>query len=303
MCMKHLIRTFFVLLISVASLSAQELKVDIIVNTPRLQSADPAVFQTLRTAIQEFMNNQKFTEDVFELDERIEVTIQLTIRDEFSVNSFGADMSIQAVRPVYGSNYKSSILMHVDKDVTFTYDQFQPIVFSRNAFVDNLSSILSFYAYYILGLDYDTYAKGGGEKYFQFAQEVINMIPSSVTNGNKGWKPTDGTRNRYWMVENALNPTFRPMREAFYTYHLKGLDEMHRDPEKGRINMLKAMDAIAAIAKINRNSMAIQLFANAKNQEVVEIFKEADMNQKRQVRDLMGLIDPANASRYNAIGL
>ncbi len=301
--MKHVLRTLLFLMITLSSLSAQELKVDIIVNTPRLQSVDPQVFQTLRTAIQEFMNNQPFTEDVFEIDERIEITIQLTIKDEYSLNSFGADMSIQAVRPVYGSNYKSSILMHVDKDVTFTYDQYQPIVFSRNAFVDNLSSILSFYAYYILGLDYDSFSKMGGEPYFQAAQEIINMIPSSVTNGNKGWKPTDGTRNRYWMVENALNPTFKAMREASYTYHRKGLDEMHRDPEKGKVNMLKAIDAIASIAKINRNSMAIQLFANAKNQEVVEIFKEADMSMKRQVKDLMGLIDPANASRYNQIGL
>ncbi len=301
--MKHLFHTLLVILVSISFLPAQELKVDIIVNTPRLQSVDPQVFQTLRTAVKEFMNNQPFTEDVFELEERIEVTIQLTIKDEYSLNSFGADMSIQAVRPVYGSNYKSSILMHVDKDVTFTYDQYQPIVFSRNAFVDNLSSILSFYAYYILGLDYDTYSKAGGEEYFQAAQEVINMIPATVSSGNKGWKPTDGNRNRYWMVENALNPTFRPMREAAYTYHMKGLDEMHRDPAKGKINILKAIDAIAAIAKINRNSMAIQLFANAKNQEIIEIYKEADMSMKRQVRDLMGLIDPANASRYNQIGL
>lgn len=301
--MKYLFLSFCIVLVSLSSLSGQELKVDIIVNTPRLQSVDPQVFQTLKTAIKEFMNNQPFTEDVFELEERIEVTIQLTIKDEYSLNSFGADMSIQAVRPVYGSNYKSSILMHVDKDVTFTYDQYQPIVFSRNAFVDNLSSILSFYAYYILGLDYDTYSKGGGEPYFQAAQEVINMIPTSVTGSNKGWKPTDGNRNRYWMVENALNPTFRAMREASYTYHLKGLDEMHRDPAKGKINLLKGIDAIATIAKINRNSMAIQLFANAKNQEIIEIFKEADMGMKRQVRDLMGLIDPANASRYNQIGL
>ena len=284
-----------------SSVTAQELKVSILVNTPRIQSADPAVFQTLQTAIQEFMNNQRWTDEIYELDERIEVTIQLTIRDEYSVNSFGADMSIQATRPVYGSNFKTSILMHVDKDVTFTYDQFQPIVFSTNAYVDNLSAILSFYAYYILGMDGDTFSKNGGEQYFQTAQEIINMIPASA--GQKGWKASDGTRVRYCMIENALNPTFRPMREAVYTYHMKGLDEMHRDTEKGRINMLKAIDDIAQIAKINRNAMAIQIFANAKNQEIVEVFKMADSPMKRQIQDLMALIDPANASRYQQIGL
>lgn len=289
------------LFLTASAANAQELKVDIVVNTPRIQSVDPAVFQTLKTSIQEFMNNQRWTDEVFELDERIEVTIQLTIRDEFSVNSFGADMSIQATRPVYGSNFKTSIMMHVDKDVTFTYDQYQPIVFSRTAYVDNLSSILSFYAYYILGLDGDTFAKNGGESYFQTAQEIINMIPAN--GGHKGWKPADGQRARYWLVENALNPTFRPMREANYQYHRLGLDEMHRDVEKGRLNMVKALDEIAQIAKIHRNAMSIQIFANAKNQEIIEVFKAADISTKRQVQDIMALIDPANSSRYQQIGL
>lgn len=298
---RALILSLILLLARAGVLHAQELKVEVVMNTPRIQLVDPAVFQTLRTSIIEFMNNQRWSDEVFELDERIEVTIQFTIRDEFSANSFGADMSIQATRPVYGSNFKTSILMHVDKDVTFTYDQFQPIVYSRTAYVDNLSSILSFYAYYILGLDGDTFAKFGGESHFQAAQEVINMIPT--TGGHKGWRPADGQRGRYWLIENALNPTFRPMREAMYLYHIKGLDEMHRDPEKGRINMLKALDEVAQIARIHRNAMSIQILANAKNQEIIEVFKAADIPTKRQVQDLMGLIDPANASRYQQIGL
>jgi len=301
MRLRSLYTLLFVLLAMAGTLSAQEFKASVIVNTPRIQKADPAVFKTLETALAEFLNNQRFTDEEFALDERIEVTIQLTIRDEFTTNSFGADMSIQATRPVYGSTFKTSILQHVDKEVTFTYDQFQPIVFSRNAYVDNLSSILSFYAYYIMGLDGDTFSKLGGEQYFQTAQELINMIPASA--GHKGWKPNDGTRTRYWMIENALNPTFRPMREATYNYHRNGLDEMHRDPEKGKTNMLKALDEIAQIAKINRNAMVIQLFANAKNLEIVEVFKVADSRMKRQVQELMTLIDPANASRYQAIGL
>lgn len=281
--------------------TAQELKVNIIVNTPRIQQVDPAVFQTLRTSIQEFMNNQRWTDEVFEADERIEVTMQLTIRDELSINSFNSELSIQATRPVYGSSFKTSIFMHVDKDVTFTYDQYQPIVFSRNAYIDNLSSILSFYAYVILGADGDTFSKNGGDTYYQTAQEIINMIPANT--GHKGWKPSDGQRGRYWIVENALNPTFRPMREAMYQYHLKGLDEMHRDTDKGKTNMLKSLDEIATIAKIHRNAMAIQLFANAKNQEIIEVFKVADSATKRQLQQLMALIDPANASRYQQIGI
>jgi hypothetical protein len=282
-------------------LHAQELKVDITVNTPRIQLVDPAVFATLKTSIQEFMNNQRWTDEVFDLDERIEVTIQLTINNEFSQNSFGAEMSIQAARPVYGSNFKTSILMHVDKDITFTYDQFQPIVYSRTAYVDNLSSILSFYAYIILGYDADTFAKNGGEPYFLIAQDIVNMIPTQGS--QKGWRPQDGQRARYWILENALNPNFRPMREAAYLYHIKGLDEMHRDANKGKVNIVKALDDIAQIAKIHRNSMAVQLFANAKNTEIVEVFKVADIPMKRQVQDLMGLIDPANSSRYRQIGL
>lgn len=280
---------------------AQELKVTVTVNTPRIQKVDPAVFKTLQSSMQEFMNNQRWTDEVFEQGEQIEVVIQLTIRDELTLNSFDADMSIQATRPVYGSNFKTSIFMHVDKDVNFIYDQFQPIIYSTTTFVDNLSALLAYYSYIILGLDGDTFAKNGGEQYFLQAQEIVNMIPSSA--GGKGWRPSDGQRGRYWIVENALNPNFRAMREAMYTYHLKGLDEMHRDPEKGRINMVKALDDIAQIAKIHRNAMAVQLFGNAKNQEIVDIFQAADSPMKRQVQDLMNIIDPANASRYRQIGL
>jgi hypothetical protein len=293
--------TILLLLLISSAIKAQELKVEILVNYPRIQLVDPQVFQTLQTSIQEFMNNQRWSDEVFENDERIEVTIQLTIRDELSANSFTADMSIQAARPVYGSSFKTSVFMHVDKDVSFTYDQFQPIVYSRTAYIDNLSSILSYYAYIIMGYDADTFSPKGGEPYFQAAQEIVNMVPTTA--GHKGWRQSDGGRARYWILENALNPNFTAMREAAYMYHIKGLDEMHRDPDMGKIGIIKALDEIAQIAKIHRNSMAIQLFANAKNQEIVEIFKVADISQKKQVQEMMNLIDPANSSRYRQIGL
>lgn len=283
------------------TLHAQELEVTVKVNTPTIQMADPRVFQDLQAAIQGFMNNQKWTNETYQPEERIKVTLLLNITQEFSASSFGGDLNIQAVRPVYGSTYETPLISHLDKDVTFTYEQFQPLEFSENNFNDNISSILSFYAYVIIGLDYDSFSPFGGEPYFQIAQDVLNAVPQAVTANNKGWRSIDGNRNRYWIVENLLSPRVRNLRQAYYDYHRQALDLMSSDVVSGRALMLEAIEAVAQVNQTYPNAMAVQMFTNAKSNEIVEIYKQGTPTEKNRIVQSMTRIDGSNASKYRAI--
>ncbi len=284
-----------------ASLPAQELDVTVTINTPTLQLADPKVFQDLKSTVQAFMNNQKWTNESYESHERIKVSLVLNILKEFSATSFGGELAIQAVRPVYGSNYETPLISYLDRDVTFGYEQYQPLEFSENNFNDNLSSILSFYAYIIIGLDYDSFSPFGGETYFQFAQDILNAVPQSVTATNKGWRSIDGNRNRYWIIENLLSPRVRNLRQAYYDYHRQALDVMHQDPATGRIIMAQAIEDIAGVNQTYPNAMMIQLFVNAKSNEIIEIYKQGTSAEINRVVQSMSRIDGANASKYRAI--
>ena len=213
-----------ILLFPVRHILAQELNCSVKVNAQKRQLVDPKVYETLEQTIREFMNSTKWTDDFFQTEERINCNILLTIQEELSATSFSADLAIQASRPVFNSDYETAILNHIDKEVTFSYEEFQPLIFSRNTYNDNLSAVLSFYAYVILGLDYDSFSLFGGEPYLQAAQEIINNVPSSAAAANKGWRSVDGNRNRFWIAENLLSPRIREFRETWYQYHRHGLD-------------------------------------------------------------------------------
>jgi len=299
--MKRVGLLVLMILAGAATLSAQELEVSVTINTPTLQTTDPKVFRELENSIANFMNNQRWTNAEFEQNERIKVNITLTIDQEFSATRFGADMGIQAVRPVFGSNYETALITHLDSDVTFTYEQFQPILYSENTFNDNLSAILSFYAFIIIGLDFDSFSPFGGEPYFQVAQDIVNSIPSAAAQNNKGWRSIDGNRNRYWIIENLLSPRVRPYRQAMYDYHRQALDIMQQDAGSGRIIMEKALEDLRQVNQAYPNTMILQMFVNAKSSEVIEIFKQGTPQQKNTVIQVMSKLDAANSSKYRAI--
>lgn len=298
--MKNIILTTLFLLIGVF-VFAQELNVTVRVNSQKAQG-DPQIFKSLESTIQEFMNSQKWTEDEFDLSERIDVNLQLTITQELSASSFAAELQIQAIRPVFNSDYQTPILTHLDKAVSFTFEAYQPIQYQENAFTDNISHILAFYAYVILGLDYDTFSPYGGEKYFQQAQSIINVFPANQGNSS-GWTAQGAKQSRYWLMESMLNPSVRPYREAMYTYHRQGLDIMHDDIETGKAVLMQTLETVGQVNNKYLNAMALRMFANAKSSEIIEIFKVAPRQLKTRVYAIMSKIDPANASKYRAIGI
>lgn len=280
------------------SLQAQELKVKVTMNTPKLQTADPAVFQTLRQAIEEFMNNQKWTTDVFEEKERIQMDIVITISKELSANSFEAELSCQSIRPVFNSNYETPMFKHQDKDVVFTYEQFQPLDYSQTTYLNNLTSVLAYYAYIVIGMDYDSFSPLGGEPYFQAAWDIVNRIPPNVSSSLPGWRSTENNRNRYWLVENILSPKMRPFRQLIYDYHRQGLDTMNDDVNVSRAIMTQGIEALEGVNRTYPNSMILQVFSNTKSDEIIEIYKGGAATEKTTVTRVMERIDPTRASEY-----
>ena len=299
--MKHL----FILCLFVFNalfLGAQEMNFTVSVNTPKLQTADPKLFDNLQNDLREFLNNTVWTNDVYSQEERINCNIQLTISEELSPTTFTADMQIQAVRPIYGSSDETPIISHVDKDVLFEYEQFQPLQFTKNSYDQNLTSIMAFYVYMILGMDYDTFSPFGGEEFYQEAQNVMTTIPPGVASSVKGWQSLESNRNRYWMLESVLSPRARNFRQALYDYHRNGLDLMISDVEAAKEGVMSAMEMISGVQKNYPQAMCLQMFANAKSNEIIEIFKQGSSVQKSNIFKIMSKMDAANASAYRSIG-
>jgi len=298
------ISTLLLLLAFVQANAQGELNCTVRVNTPQLQNTDRRVFDQLEVTIREFLNSTKWTNDAFELEERIKCNFIFTIKSEQG-NSFEAELAVQAVRPVYGSGYETPMLSHLDKDITFQYDQNQPIVFQPDAPDNqNLPAVLAFYAYVILGMDYDSYSLYGGDQHLVTAQQIVTNLQNSSSNKSAGWRPSDGgkNRNRYWIIENLLNPRVRPYRAAMYTYHRKGLDMFSSDMEAGKQAIMLALEEVDKVNTAYFNSMITQMFANAKKDELVEMWKIGGKQQKDRVQQIMTKIDPANTQRYREIG-
>ena len=248
----------------------------------------------------ELLNNTRWTDDEFEDFEKIEGNLNMTITEELSNTSFKADFFIQTSRPIFNSNYKTQVLNFVDKGVVFTYRELQPLQNSYNTYIDQLSSLLTYYVYMILAADYDTYSPYGGDPHYKTVQNIINAIPPGIVQGT-GWDQLGNRRNRFWMWENNNNPRLRPMREALYEYHRNSLDKMADDADRSRAIMVSALTTIDQVNNAVPNSSVVQMFADSKRTEILEIFKGASRGQQSKVYDIMVNIDPAQASQYAPI--
>jgi len=279
---------------------AQELNINVQVKAPRLQLVDPKVFQTLEKEVYEFLNNTRWTDDEYETFEKIEGNLNITITEEISNTSFKADVFVQTLRPVFNSNYKSQVLNLVDKGVAFTYRELQPLENSYSSYSDALSAILTYYAYFILASDYDTYEPFGGDAHFQTVENIISSIPPNVSKST-GWDQQGSRRNRYWMSENMRNPRIKPLRQAVYEYHRQSLDNMHEDSDKSRAIMVSALTTFEQVNNSVNNTAAVQMFIDSKRTELIEIFKGASRGQQTKVYDILVKLDPAQASRYSDI--
>lgn len=293
----HLLMVLFV----IQNMNAQELNLNVKVAVQTSFTVDPSTFRDLEKDIRNFMNTTKWSDDEYQPNERINGTMQITITSEPTPNVFQAELILQTGRPVFNSTYESPMINIIDKNVTFNFTGIQPLLKTTNTYYDNLSAILSYYAYMIIGFDEDSFSLNGGAVNFSRAQEIINSLPGNMVR-DEGWRNDQGSRrNRYWLIENLLDGRMRQFRQAYYDYHRIALDNMFDDPERSRAVMLSALTAMGQSNVEYPNTMLIQTFGDSKKDEIIEIFKMGDRGQKTKVTNIMVGMDAAKKDRYNVL--
>ena len=277
-------------LYSFQNVYGQEFNLQVSVNIPALKVADPKTLKTLESEINNFINQTKWTDDDWQPEERIEGSLQINIKDDPSANSFLADFYFSAGRPVYNSSYSSPIINHVEKDISFSYEELTPLRDSRATFTDELSSILTYYVYTLLGYDGDTFESLGGDDYYKVASEIVNSAPP---NASSGWTRNGGDGNRFWLSQNIFDPRVRRMRIAMYDYHRNGMDRLHDDVSTAKAVILSAVKEVGRVSDSYKNSLVVRMWSNAKNTEILEIFKNSVKSEQRQVYGIMETINPS----------
>lgn len=292
-------RLVFVLLFSLPFAAfPQELNCSVAINASQVQTSDLGVFDDMEHAIEQFMNGRKWTNDVFKQHEKIVCNILITITKMPAIGSFSAAVQVQSARPVFNSTYTSLLFNFADREWEFDYVESMPLEYNDNTFTNNLTSMLAFYAYLIIGLDYDSFSELGGTPYFQRAMQVVNNAQQS---GMPGWQPIGSNRNRYWIIENLNNPQMAGMRKVLYEYHRRGLDTFGANPDESRQNILNALREVKKVRDINPGAILVISFFDAKGKELANIFSDGNIQIRRQAYDIVTTIDPSNRSTYDKI--
>ena len=289
---------FFFTLIVITSVTAQELNCQVsIVSTQVQGTAEKQIFDQLQKSISDFINNTKWTKDNYTSSERIDCSILINVTSKLSADEYAGTIQVQSRRPVFKSSYSSPLVNYTDKNFTFKYQQFQQLEFNLNTFQNNLTSVLAFYAYVVIANDYDTYSNLGGTEYFQKAQLIVSNAQSA---SETGWKSFETNKNRYWITENALQPVFQPIRECMYKYHRLGLDIMNEKPDDGRKEILKSTD-IVGVYNNRPASYIMELFFNAKADELINIFSKGLPDEKTKIVETLTTVDPSNTTKWYKI--
>jgi hypothetical protein len=279
---------------------AQELDFRVLINSDRSRFQNTEVFNQMKTSFEQFLNGRTWTSDEYRPEERIKGNLLITISEVPQIGVYSATVQIQVVRPVYGTNYESVVLNFIDRNWTFEYQESQPLEFNRFSFLNNISSLLAFYANIALGMDYDTFALKGGNPYFEVANDIVNNAQQS---GRTGWvqNPSD-RRSRYWLINDIyISTVYAPIREAIYLYHRKGIDQLATAPEEAYSSILEAIRLVAEANKLQPNGIYTISFVDAKSDEIAQILKNAPFEIREKAVPLLLEIDPNNARKYNEL--
>ncbi len=296
-------RKFILIIIFLSSITtsfSQDLNCKVTILDNAIQLTDKRIFRTLEQVLSEFMNNTKWSNDKIQTNEKVECTIQiiLTAYDQ-QTNHFTGSGQIQCVRPVFGSSYNSVLFNFLDDSWEFDYTEFQRLDFNENSYTSNLSSLMGFYAYYILGLDYDSFGMLGGTPYFN---KAFSVVSNAQQGGLMGWKPFEkAMRSRYNLIDNILSEQFKPIRETYYKYHRQGLDAMIKNPEDARKVIYTCLELVQKVYKTNPNTAVLQMFFEAKSDELVNIFKNAGPSEKPKVVALLNEMNITNSTKWEKI--
>ena len=294
---------FFFLLVFAKLSQAQELRARVSVVSNRVNNTvDKQTFTNLQTALNDFVNTRKWSNDVFKTNEKIDCSFLLNLESTGESNVYKGSLTIQYGRPVFNTSYISPVINYQDNDVTFKYIDFQQLEFNdtrvsgTDPLVSNLTAVFAYWINIILGFDYDSFSLRGGNAFFQKAQNIVNNAPEG--RNISGWKPFDGTRNRYWLTENLLNSKYTIMHDAIYDYYRLGMDKLYEQEATARGNILNVLNMLNTFNVQNSNTMILQFFMQAKTQELVQVFSKANPTDKAKALDLLKKLDISSASQY-----
>src|SRR5574343_1849542 len=290
-----LLFTFSILSIIV---NAQDVSCKVQIISQQVSNTDKSIFTEMEKSIFEFINNTKWTTDVIQINERIECNLIINVKEQLGIDEFKATAQIQSSRPIFNTSYNSTLFNYMDEDWTFKYITNQPLEFNENETRSNLTSLIAYYVYIMVGLDYDSFSPLGGTPYFQKARNIVN---NAQNHPGKGWKAFDGTRNRFILVDNYLDNNFKSLRQAINTYHRGGMDVLSQNAENGRAEIKDMLPILVKLAKDRPNSMALNIFFIAKNEELVKLFSKALPNEKQNIIQMLSECDPGNTSKYQEI--
>lgn len=278
--------------------NSQELNARITVNSDKIQGTNKSVFTTLQTSLTEFVNNRKWTDATFAVNERIDCSMTIIVNEQ-NDNTFSAEIQVQSRRPVYNSAYTTTLFNFRDTQFDFEYVEFEQLEFTGTSLSSNLTATIVYYIYIILGLDFDSFSPLGGKAYFEQAQQIVNMAQSQGT--WNGWKAFDGNQNRHALITALTDNTSENFRNMWYTYHRKGLDEMAANPDRGRTTIIETLPLLEEVYKTRPTSVILQVYADTKLDELMSIYSKATSQEKQSALKLLSNIFPTQTKRLEAL--
>lgn len=294
--MRNILQIVF-FLFAIVHLNAQELNCTVTVNSDKVPGSNKKVFTTLENALNDFINQTHWTGYNYKNQERINCNMSIII-DEQNGSSYKGSIQIQSSRPVYNSNYSTPIFNFKDVNFSFQYLEFEPLVYNATTFESNLVSMMTYYAYVILGMDADTFSQYGGIPFFTKAQDVLAQAQQS---GYKGWNQADGTRTRFSLTDNILSPTYKQFHIAMYQYHLNGMDLMSKDPKNAKENIAESLSVLKTLYDTRPNAFLLRVFMDSKSDEIVKIFSDGPRYDTFELKEDLIRISPLNAEKWNSI--
>ncbi len=295
--MKLRLYTLIIPLIVMAPAFAQELNCKVEINSQQVQNVNKSVFETLQSAMNDYMNTTEFSNAQIAANEKIECRMFLTVK-EYDGTTMKGELQVQSIRPVYNSTYTTTLINFKDSKVEFNYQENEPLIFSENAMESQLTAILNFYAYLFLAVDFDSFSPKGGDPFYERAQQIVQMAQSS---GETGWKAFEDNKNRAAVLSSYTDPNTAPIRTMLYEYHRQGLDEMVLSPDKGRAKITSTLENIQKVADVAPMSVALSLFRDAKLDELVNIYTKGSQTERDKVVEILSAIYPTDTERITKI--
>ena len=283
-------------------MQAQEINCTVTVNSDAIEGSNKQVYETMKSSIEQFMNFNKWTNMTYAEFEKIECSMLIVVK-AVTDNQYSCEMTLQSRRPVYGTTYTTPLLNFKDNQFNFTYQEFDQIEFQQNSFSTNLTAMLAYYCYLIIGHDQDSFQRLGGTPYFQQCEEIVNLCQSaSMENSEqKGWLAFDSNRNRYALINNLLDDAFKKYRNFYYEYHRMGLDEMSGNVTNGRARIAEGLGVLKEAYRARPATYVVNTFLDAKADELVDIFRKGTDKEKKTIYDLLMDIDPTRQNTYDRI--